>query len=62
MKAVLYKCDPEKNTECKKRSCKYNAAALVRVCMATNNAAFAMLDDRGKPIRLKKKDHKEREA
>ena len=52
MQRTYYKCDPEKNTECKKRSC-----ALVKrrgknpgECSATDNPDFAMLNEDGKPI------------
>ena len=52
MQTTFYRCDPEKNTECKKRGC-----ALVKKrgkisgeCAATSNPDFAELNEDGKPI------------
>ena len=49
---TYYQCDPEKNTECKKRGC-----ALVRrkgkkagECSATDNPEYAVLNEEGRPI------------
>lgn len=49
--AVLYWCDPEKNTECRKMSCRHVLTlAEGGVCEATFNPAFALLDENGKPM------------
>ena len=52
MQKTFYRCDPEKNTECRKRGC-----ALVKKrgrtageCEATENPEFAQLNEDGKPI------------
>ncbi|MBP3573247.1 MAG: hypothetical protein J6J71_01415 [Prevotella sp.] len=42
----LYKCDPEKNTECKKTICFTNGGE----CSATTNPEAAITDENGKPI------------
>ncbi len=51
---TFYRCDPEKNTECKKRGC-----ALIRGrgkkagsfrCEATDNPEYAALNEEGRPI------------
>lgn len=49
---TFYRCDPEKNTACKKRGC-----ALIRRgkragarCEATANPAFAVLNGEGRPV------------
>lgn len=49
---TYYRCDPEKNTECKKRGC-----ALVKgkgrkpgPCSATDDPACAVLDEEGRPV------------
>jgi len=35
-KRVLYLCDPEKNTECRKSNCKHNTDSDWRVCECTS--------------------------
>ena len=52
MQRTYYKCDPEKNTECRKTGC-----ALIKKrgkvpgdCAATSNPDFAVLNEEGKPI------------
>ena len=47
----LYLCDPEKNTSCKKTSCKYNPNAKWQDCTNTTDKEFAMLDEHGEPIK-----------
>lgn len=47
---VWYLCDPNKNTECKKQSCKYNAAAEYPICERTANPAYAVLDEASQPM------------
>ena len=49
---IWYKCDPGKNTECKKRTCLYNPSAEHRVCYRTSNPAYAMLDEANRPMAL----------
>ena len=49
--AVLYWCDPEKNTECRKMICRHVLTlAEGGVCEATFNPAFALLDENGQPM------------
>ena len=59
--ATLYWCDPEKNTECAKRICKY---VLTKeeggVCEATFQPAFARTDENGKPMVYEKWEHFQR--
>ena len=51
---TYYVCDPEKNTECKKRGC-----ALIRgrkkagsfKCEATANPEYAVLNEEGRPVK-----------
>ena len=52
MQTTFYRCDPGKNTECKKTGC-----ALVKKkgkctgkCEATSNPKFAQLNEDGNPI------------
>ena len=52
MQETFYRCDPEKNTECKKNGC-----ALVKKrgktageCAATSNPDCAVLNEAGKPV------------
>ena len=52
METTYYRCDPEKNTECRKNGC-----ALVKKrgkrpgeCAATSNPDFAELNENGRPI------------
>lgn len=47
-----YMCDPDKNTECKKRSCKHNPAAEYPVCDRTSNPEYAVLDEANQPMEL----------
>ena len=49
---TFYQCDPEKNTECKKRGC-----ALVKTrgrkagkCKMTSDPDCAVLNEEGKPV------------
>ena len=42
---ILYKCDPKKNTPCKKKSC-----TIFNVCSCTANPEYAELDENGDPI------------
>ncbi len=55
MNRTLYLCDPEKNTECKKRSCKYNPAAEYPICDRTSNPAYAVLDKANQPMEAPEK-------
>ena len=49
--AVLCWCDPEKNKECRKMSCRHVLTLPEGgVCEATFNPAFALLDEHGKPM------------
>ena len=49
--AVLYWCDPEKNTECRKTGCRYVLRPCEGgVCEATFQQAFARLDENGEPM------------
>ena len=52
---TLYMCDPEKNTECKKQSCKYNPAAVYPICDRTTNPAYALLDEANQPMEAPEK-------
>ena len=49
---TYYRCDPEKNKECKKRGCALvkTRGRRARECKMTSNPEFAALDDNGKPI------------
>ena len=47
-KFPLYLCDPIKNTECPKTSCRYGKNA--GECTNTTRKEFAKLDERGKSI------------
>lgn len=38
---VLYYCDPDKNKECRKRSCYCNKNSLYRECRYTSNLSYA---------------------
>lgn len=49
---IWYKCDPAKNTGCKKRTCSYNPSATHRVCDRTSNPAYTMLDEANRPMAL----------
>lgn len=62
--AVLYWCDPEKNTECRKMICRHVLTlAEGGVCEATFNPAFALLDEHGKPmVYEKQKEWQEKKA
>lgn len=46
----LYLCDPEKNTACSKTRCAYNICSQNRVCRATTNPDFSVLDHCGNPV------------
>ena len=49
--STLYWCDPEKNTECRKTSCRYVLRKCEGgVCAATFRRAFARLDENGVPM------------
>ena len=52
MQKTFYRCDPEKNTECKKRNCALakKRGKLTGECEATDNPDFAQLNEAGKPI------------
>lgn len=45
---ILYKCDPKKNTECKKTFCKYIWEK--GECEGTSEEKYAVHDDEGNPI------------
>lgn len=49
-KFPLYMCDHTKNTECPKKSCKYNPDAKFGECTNTAKKEFARLDENGEPI------------
>lgn len=48
---LMYICDPEKNTGCKKTMCKANHPNHLCICDRTSNAAFAILDENGEPVK-----------
>ncbi len=50
---TYYKCDPEKNKECKKRGCALVTARGRRPgeCEATSNPEFAVLNEEGRPVK-----------
>ena len=53
--AILYYCDPNRNTKCRKAGCLYVLRPCEGgACDATFNRAFARLDGKGKPIVYKK--------
>ena len=60
MKYTLYECDPEKNTECRKRSCLYKRNRKYG-CSETKNPAFAKLGENGEPI-VASEQHLERDG
>ena len=46
---LLYRCDPDKNTECRKGNCFINKKAFA--CKLTSNPDYAVKDEKsGKPI------------
>lgn len=47
---ILYKCDPEKNTGCKKTHCKFNPVVIGGECDSTSEEQYAVIDDKGNPI------------
>ena len=47
---ILYKCDPDKNTACRKTHCKYDPCVVNGECDSTSQEQYAVLDDNGKPI------------
>ena len=49
---TFYECDPEKNTECKKRGCALVKKRGVKAgeCRATSKPECAALDEEGRPI------------
>ena len=49
MEKTLYRCDPDKNTECRKTSCYRRYKGWTR-CKATSNPEYAVRDDNGAPI------------
>lgn len=49
-RTILYACNPEKNVNCKKSSCKYNESSFDRVCDSTTEIEYAKLDSKGNPI------------
>lgn len=59
MKAY-YLCDPEKNTKCRKASCKHNPNAKHRVCDRTTLEEAAVRDEKGSPIVLEMRKRRER--
>lgn len=50
MEKILYKCDPEKNTACRKTHCKFNPAVIGGECDSTSEEQYAVIDDKGNPI------------
>lgn len=50
---VWYRCDPKKNTGCKKNTCTQNANARFKMCDQTSHRQFALLDQSGNPITVK---------
>ena len=47
---VVYACDHEKHTQCKKSGCKFNPEAVENECESTPQREFAKLDKDGNPI------------
>ena len=56
---ILYKCDPDKNTNCKKRICFARKPCMNNPCRGTRNVDYAVKDKTGKPIviYLRYEDH-----
>ena len=51
---TYYKCDPEKNTECKKNGCNKGRGKSKKAfgwCKATSNPEYAVLNEEGRPIK-----------
>ena len=49
--ATVYYCDPEKNTECRKRHCAHCLTILEGgVCFITMRREFARTDANGEPV------------
>ena len=46
---VLYKCDPEKNTKCKKKLCLLYTKGRYS-CKSTKHPEYAVKDENGEPI------------
>ena len=40
-KKILYKCDPNKNTQCKKSGCVHNKNSVYPVCDSTSHMEFS---------------------
>ena len=49
MEKTFYRCDPDRNTECRKRMC-YRSGKKWATCKATRNPEYAVRDDNGAPI------------
>lgn len=57
--AVLYYCDPEKNTECRKMGCAHLFTRTEGgVCFITFQREFARTDGNGRPLIYKIKTRK----
>ena len=57
MMIILYKCDPDKNTECKKRGCYQKGGK----CSRTKNPDMAVRDKKtGKPVIEYVRDEREK--
>ena len=62
--AVLYWCDPEKNTVCQKTMCRHTLRLIEGgICEATFHPEFALRDENGQPmIYEKQKEWQEKKA
>lgn len=50
---IWYKCDPNKNKECNKRSCAHNTNAIHRECDRTSKKEYSI---DGIPLKVLKSD------
>ena len=50
---TYYLCNPEKNTECKKRGCAFAKGRGKKPgpCSATDKPEFAVLNEEGRPVK-----------
>ena len=48
-KVILYRCDPLKNTECRKTMCFINGK-MGHECRATTRREFSARDENGNPV------------
>lgn len=50
MEKILYRCDPDKNTECRKMFCSRHGGFGGNICRATTRPEYAERDEAGNLI------------